>query len=154
MLELREPLISKEQTAHRIKELCKRFYSDLDAIFIDKAGQQLPLTALTLQEFYDFVRKIPYRQDKKPIEIVARPYHIVKHKNLGMDCKKKTVLMGSFCEAQNIPYRFIASSRRKDKKVHHIFPQASIEGEFINIDATYADNKFGQRKNVTHWEVL
>jgi hypothetical protein len=154
MLEMREPLYDKNQTGNRIKELCRRFYSDLSSIYLEKNGQQIPLSSLTLKEFFNFVRNIPYRQDKKPIEIVARPYHILRHKSLGMDCKKKSVLLGAFCEYQGIPYRFIASSRRADKQVHHVFPQAQVNGRFVNVDATYPEYSYGQKKNVTYAEVL
>jgi hypothetical protein len=154
MYELREPLTDKQQTATRIRQLISRYASDLDNIFIERNGKKIPLSSLSLKEYFSFVAAIPYRKDKAPIEVVARPHHIIKHRKLGMDCKKKTVLMGSFCELKGLPYRFIASSRRADKRVHHIFPQVKLHGEFRNIDATYPENKIFDQKECTYAETI
>jgi hypothetical protein len=109
---------------------------------------------LSLQEFFNLVKDIPYRRDPRPVEVVARPYYLFKHRNLGIDCKKKTIAMASYLKANGIPYRLIGSSNRPDRKIHHIFPQALIDGEFKNVDATYSQYRLFQAKNVTAWEEL
>jgi hypothetical protein len=149
MLESREPLFDKLQTSNRIKSLCKKFNGDLNGT-----------RSLTPYQFFEMVRKIPYRKDPKPIEVVARPKHILNHQNLGMDCKKKAILLGSYFEANKIPYRFIGSSRRQDKKIHHIFPQAmcdkdgNLTDDWTNFDATYSTYSIAMPKAVTAYEVL
>jgi len=145
-----QPLYDKSETAARIKELIRDYHSDLDIIKLD--GQ--PISALPIADFFDFVRNIKYRIDPKPIEVIARPAHILRYKNLGMDCKKKAILCGAYCKCNGIKYRFIGSSRREDKKVHHIFPQIYHSGQWINFDATYPENEIGESKPVTHAEQL
>lgn len=150
MIETREPLAAKEQTAARIKDLIDKYYTDLDICFLSG----VPLSELSLPQYFNFVKNIPYRRDKQPIEIIARPYHCIKYRDLGLDCKKKSILMGAFAKVNRIPYRFIGSSRRPDKKVHHIFPQVKIEGVWRNIDATYPQNKIFEQKTCTYSEEL
>jgi len=154
-----EPLKDKEQTAEEIKKLVENYYGDLDLITIQaKDGRNMKLSALSLPQFFNFVRRIPYRRDpSRPVarEVISRPYYLVKYKNLGGDCKKKTLLIGSFLKRNSIPFRFIGSSQRKDKKVHHIFPQAWIDGIWQNVDATYNNYMlFQPKKDLTYAEVL
>jgi hypothetical protein len=155
----RVPLENKEQTAEEIKKLVDTFHTDLNALFLEKMdGRRMKLSDLPLPKFFNFVRTIPYRRDPvKPVarEIVARPYYLVKHNRIGLDCKKKAILIGSWLRANAVPFRFIGSSQRNDKKVHHIFPQAWIEGTWKNVDATYPDYMLFQPKNdLTFAEVL
>lgn len=157
MIQNREPLKDRIQTARRIKHLVEQFYTDLDLCFVQRGNRLVPLSKITLQEFFDFVKNIPYRKDPKPIEIVARPYYIVKHRKLGMDCKKKAVAIGAFLRMKNFKYRAIGSSNRPDQKVHHIYLQLfdPDEMEWKNVDATYSHYKlFEQKKNETFKEVL
>jgi hypothetical protein len=153
MIEITEPLFDKNQTAREIKKIVNRFYSDLNNIFTDDNSE--PLSDLSLSDYFDLVRCIKYRRDTKPIEVVSRPYYILKYQNLGMDCKKKTILMASWCKCNDYDYRYIASSNRADKKIHHIFPQIFIDNDWKNIDATYPQYKLFQYKNnVTNMELL
>jgi len=154
MLIEQTPLHDKEQTARKIKDIVNRFYFDLDAIFVARGKSNMKLSDFSLPAFFDFVRKIPYRRDPRPVEVVARPYYLFKHRNLGIDCKKKSILIAAFLKSKGIPYRFIGSSNRADKKIHHIFPQAKIDNEYVNVDATYKEYKLFGPKTVTAWEVL
>jgi len=156
MYETREPLADKYQTASRIKSLVNTYYKDLDGVLVSgiSSSSPVPLSSLPLDQYYSFVRRIPYRRDTKPIEVIARPYHILKYRDLGMDCKKKAILMGAYFKKHNIPFRFIGSSNRADKKVHHIFPQIKKDGRWQNADATYNDYRLFQPKTTTHAEVL
>jgi hypothetical protein len=156
MNENREPLRDKYQTANRIKRLVKDYSKDLEAVNMVSQGKKVPLCDLPIIEFFVYVKNIPYRRDPSPLEIVSRPYYILKHQNLGMDCKKKAVLIGSYCQYNRIPYRFIGSSKRRDKKVHHIFPQVIIDGRngWQNFDATYDYYHPFEKKFLTYAEVL
>jgi hypothetical protein len=150
MYQERQPLYDKAETAARIKELIRDYHGDLDGITLN--GQ--PVSSLSMADFFDFVKNIKYRIDPKPIEVIARPAHILKYRGLGMDCKKKAILCGAYCKCNGIKYRFIGSSRRPDKKVHHIFPQIYHSGQWVNYDATYPENEIGDSKQITHAEVL
>lgn len=158
MIVVSEPLTDKDETAARIKYLVNRFHGDLDKIYIPYNGSPIRSSELPLEAYYDFVRLIPYRRDPTrpyPREVVSRPYYLLKHNHVGLDCKKKAILIGSYLHYNDIPYRFIASSQRRDKKVHHIFPQAKIGGTWRNIDATYPEfTLFDSKNDVTYSEVL
>lgn len=153
----REPLKNRLQTARRIKHLCEQYYRDLTLCFVMKDGKQIPLSDLSLKEYFDFVRQIPYRRDPRPIEIVARPYYIIKHRSLGMDCKKKGTLICSFLRIKNYKYRAIGSSSRPDGQIHHIYfelydPKMK---QWKTVDATYPDYKlFEIKTEETNREVL
>jgi len=153
----REPLKNRLQTARRIKHLCEQFYLDLNLCFIVKDNKQVPLSKLTLKEFFDFVKNIPYRRDPKPIEIVARPYYLIKHRALGLDCKKKGVLICSFLRIKNFKYRAIGSSSRPDFEIHHIYFELYDPNKktWRPVDATYKNNVlFKYNEKETHREVL
>jgi hypothetical protein len=156
MIENKEPLRDKYQTANRIKSLVRDYANDLKAVSVVNGKGQKRLCDLSLADFFNYVKNIPYRKDPSPLEIISRPYHILQHQNLGMDCKKKSILMGAYCKLNGIPFRFIASSKRKDKKVHHIFPQIYDEsaGQWRNIDATYPEYRPFEKKILTYAEVL
>lgn len=153
----REPLINRLQTARKIKHLCETFYLDLQLCFIMKNGKQVSLDKLTLHEYFDFIKNIKYRRDPKPFEIVARPYYLIKHRKLGLDCKKKGVLMCSYLRMKNYKYRAIGASSRPDGKVHHIYFELfhPIKKIWLSTDATYPQYKLFEKKtNETTHEVL
>lgn len=153
----REPLKDRHQTARRIKHLVEQFYLDLNLAFIVKDQRQIPLSKLSLKDFFSFVKNIPYRRDPKPIEITARPYYIIKHRALGMDCKKKGTLICSYLRMKNYKYRAIGSSTRPDKAVHHIYFELydPAARSWQPVDATYPENVlFKENPNETFREVL
>ena len=150
-----EILQDKEQTARKMYLLSRRYCNDLDSIFLSLDGEDpQPLSALDMQTYYDFIRLIPYRRDSEPVEVVSRPYHILRDRNKGADCKKKAICLGAWLAYQGVPFRFVATSRRPDRVLHHVFPQAKLSGEWVNLDATYSNYKLGQSKQVTAFEVL
>ncbi len=113
-----------------------------------------PLAALSLPAFFDLVRKIPYLKDPRGKEIVARPALLLKEFP-ALDCKKKAILIGAYCIANKIPFRFVASSVRKDAKAHHVYPQIKVGDGFKNVDATYSHYRLYQPKSgLTKADVL
>lgn len=157
MINNSEPLLNRNQTARRIKHLVETFYLDLNLCFIVKGNRQIPLSKLSLEDFFKFVKNIPYRRDPKPIEITARPYYIIKHRKLGMDCKKKGTLIASFLRMKNYKYRAIGSSTRPDKAVHHIYFELFDPDKktWRPVDATYPENQlFRDNVKETFREVL
>lgn len=152
-----EPLKNRLQTARRIKHLCEQFYLDLNLIFIVKDNKQIPVSKLSLREYFDLIKNIPYRRDPANFEIVARPYYIFKHRKLGMDCKKKGVLICSFLRLKNYKYRAIGSSTRPDGQICHIYFEMFLpdQKQWRPVDATYKHFKLFQTKtDETAKEVL
>lgn len=140
-----DELKSRVQTGKSIYRSAK-FFNDLGYHLDD-----------SFQDFFNFVKEIPYNEDSIKAEIVSRPKYLLgksAFKN-GIDCKKKATLIGAWLNAHNIPWRLVAVSEKKDKKIHHVFPQAKIDGKFLNADATYDYYKlFSAKPKVTYGEVL
>lgn len=150
----RTRLYDKKQTGDAMYNICSRYRDDLHLIHLRKRDNMkpVPLSRLNLGNYYDYVRAIPYKQDRKPIEVIGRPLRLVMLPKL--DCKKKAVMIGSYADLKNIPYRFIASSSRPDRRIHHVYPELFISGEWVSYDATYPDYYIGQEKFITAKEVL
>lgn len=147
-------MYDKKQTAITMKYLIRKFFRDLNRVKVMKNGRKVPITSLSMFEFFEVVKNIPYRRDTKPIEVISRPKHILKLRRLGMDCKKKALLIGSFLHGKSIPYRLVASSRKKNGRIHHVFPQAKVGNQWMNVDATYPHYQMFEPKTVTNMEVL
>jgi len=154
-MEQREPLINKEQTARRMKMLIGRYAKDLDRIKVKSGRSVVPFSKLSTTAVHSLVKNIPYKKDKEPIEIIARPARLLNGEfYYGLDCKKKAIILGAWAVKNRIPYRLIASSKRADKKYHHVFPQIRVDREWINFDATYRNMLPGEVKRVTAATVL
>ena len=139
-----ENLEDRIQSGDRIYESAK-YFQDL--------GKYLDLG---LNDFFNFVRTIPYKEDTNGIEVTSRPKYLITQKPFkGLDCKKKAILMGAWFNAHNIPWRLVAVSERDDNEIHHVFTQAQLEGEWRNVDPTYSDFKiFEGKPAVTYGELL
>lgn len=148
-----DPLLNKEQTGRAMARLVSRYASDLDHIIGVYRGKRMRLSDFPALAFFDFVRRIPYRRDVPRIEVVGRPARLLSGELRGLDCKKKSVLIAAWAKRNYVPYRFVAVSRRKDKRFHHVFPQLYLGG-WVNFDATYAHYRPGDRKRVTAAEVI
>jgi hypothetical protein len=148
------PLRDRRQTSDQIEKLVRTYSSDLENIKVKINGRILPLSKMPFKVFYDFVRLIPYKKDKAPVEVIGRPAWIIENMAGGIDCKKKAVLISSWLHYHGIPYRLIGSSNRKDKQIHHIFPQAFFSNKWVTVDATYSKYRIGQKKLVTAKEIL
>lgn len=150
-----ERLIDKQQTADKIHELINRYHKDISKFYIiDNRGRKRPLHKLKLLEYYELIKNIPYKKDRRPIEIIARPKHLLSGVFNNLDCKKKTVLIGAYLKMNGYKYRLIGTSNRKSKNIHHIFPQVKLNGKWWNLDATYPENKAYQPKFITNMQEL
>lgn len=137
------PLLDKAQTGRSMHGLVQRFAGDLGA-----------LCKLTLPQFYDLVRAIPYQRDTRGQEWTVRPGLLLKEFP-EMDCKKKAILIASWAKCNGIPFRFLSVSERRDGKIHHVFSQLFINGQWLNVDATYPRYKLFQKKTgITRAEIL
>jgi len=112
--------------------------------------QLLKFNKCSLIEFFDIVRKIPYFEDKG-LEIIQTP-DLTLSFNRG-DCKKKSVLMGSYFNMKKIPFRLVTMSETADKIPHHVFTQFFDNGLWINADATYSKNRIGESKYGTKFYI-
>lgn len=141
-----EPLFDKEQTCKTIYDISRRYAMDLDLCYKGRTA----LSDLKPYEFYGVVRDIQYVQDVPGTEIIMRPIHVLRL--MKGDCKKKTTLLSSYALLRGIPFRYACTSKRPDQRIHHIFPQFKIDGQYTNYDATYPWYKIGDKKLVTNLE--
>lgn len=150
------PLVDKEQTAAAMHAVVTNHANDLDGVSVVLNGNTRLLSSMSISEMFDYIRKIPYRFDPKPREIVARPSLLLELQGVGIDCKKKAILMAAFLQRYypEIPWRFVSTSRRPDKRITHVFVQAFIGDAWINLDCTYFPYYPGQPKVVTNMELL
>lgn len=142
-----ETLFDKYQTVVEIKRMIREFYKDL---------LNFPnLVNMDIQEYFDFVKNIPYVRDVPKIEVVSRPNFLLTVFD-ALDCKKKSILMGSFMKLKygDGSYRLCLSSNSPDKVIKHIFTQIKMGDGWVNADATYAKNSIGKPKKVTNFEIV
>lgn len=140
-----KPLANKRQTLEQMVEIIRSRSDDLKKYGADK---------MTFPAWFNYVRKMKYRQDRPGIEIIARPEIVLNGDDVGADCKKKAILIASWLQIHGIPWRLITSSTRADKKIHHVFPQYLAGDNWVNADATYSRFRIGQPKKVTHFEIF
>ena len=126
------PLESADQTAAQMVRMVRQYASDLG----EKAAW--PLT-----RFFRYVADLEYRADPKGHESVSRPALTMGQAWPWRDCDDKAILIGSWCYLNNLPFRFIASSKRPDMVLHHVWVIASLNGKHLPLDATYPKNYIG-----------
>lgn len=120
-------LIDVYQTGREMRRLASCYCSDL--------GTWLNVPFLS---FYRFVCELPYIPDPPDIETVSRPLFTLNPDYAPRDCDDKAVLLGAWFKAHGDKLRFVATSTRPDKRLHHTFMQLE-NGLFI--DATYKKNE-------------
>jgi hypothetical protein len=149
-----QPLRDKSQTGKSLYDTVYQFYDDCRKCRVLYKSNLVPFSALSLSGAFDYVRKLPYRRDGRPVEVVARPKYILSWPAIGYDCKKKGILMASWLHLHGIPFRFMTLSRLPSGRIHHVYPQAWLNGAWRNVDATYAEYQLFEPKEATNAEVL
>lgn len=147
-------LENKNQTVEEIRRIAESYAGDLERFIVRCNDRYLKISELNKDQFFDFVKKIRYVKDISPVELVIRPAIILQNIGMGADCKKKTIICCCYFTKNNIKYRLIGSSKRSDRKIHHIFPQILENGKWQNFDATYNHYKLAEPKEVTNAEIL
>lgn len=143
-------LKSKEQTGAAMSSLVRDFSSDIRGFGVGN----MSLSEFPLDRYFRFVRSLPYRQDAAPVEVIARPAHLLSQPWAGWDCKKKSILIASWLNENHIPWRFVAVSTRPDGQIHHCVTQGMIADEWRTIDATYPENELWSDTTYTTAETI
>lgn len=107
----------------------------LTCLYCGDLGEWL---AVPFLKFYRHVCDLPYVPDPVDVETVSRPCYTLDVSYGPRDCDDKSVLLASWLHAHGEPLRFVASSTRPDKMLHHVFLQMK-NGLFL--DGTYAKNR-------------
>ena len=115
-----------------------------------------PGLGVSFREYYIHVCQLPYIEDPEDVETVSRPAFTLRRDYAPRDCDDKAVLMACWCHGHGLKCRFVASSTRPDKVLHHVFLQAEGLGF---VDATldkYAHTlgNYDYFPSITHLEAL
>ena len=104
-----------------------------------------PYATMSLPEFYDFLKNIPYRADPRGTELVKRPFYTLNRIGKGGDCDCKTIVMLAWARLNKIPARIVTASKNKKKGLHHVYPELYYMGNWCVVDATYPRNTLGRQ---------
>lgn len=133
------PLKNVKYTGKLMEELAVWYQRDVAEYF-----------HLSLIQFYDFIKNIPYKADPKEHEFLQRPYYTLKQRGKGGDCDDKCICLGSYLAAAGIPFRFVAlgNDSGPNARLHHVITEALIEDSkgnkrWIHLDPTYSYNTIG-----------
>lgn len=153
-----EKLFSKEQTGKEMKRITKKYCDDLKHIFLRYKGKLISVSELPFIAYFDLIKNLQYKQDTAPVEVVARPKILLKgaQEGAGLDCKKKAILIASWIclNVGRENFRFVASSKRKDKQITHVFPEILVNNKWLPVDATYPKNTAFKSERLTKKEIL
>jgi len=127
-----KPLISAPETAREMARLSVKYSSDLG-----------DMAKWPLEKFYKFVKDLPFRSDPQGHESIARPSLTLGKDWPWRDCDDKSILIGAWCFANKIPFKFQASSKHPSGHLHHVYVIAKIDKMPFVIDATYPRNTLG-----------
>lgn len=127
MIIKKKNLFSVFQTGQEMRRLASFYCADL--------GRWLDVPFIV---YYRFVCSLPYVPDPPDVETVSRPLFTLNADYAPRDCDDKAVLLAAWLVAHGQKVRFVASSTRKDRELHHTFLQME-NGLFI--DATYKKNE-------------
>ena len=111
------------QTGREMARLVVSYWADLG-----------PWLGVDFRTYYSYVCALPYVEDPEEVETVSRPAYTLQRDYRPRDCDDKAVLIACWLYAHGIQCRFVASSTRPDRVLHHVFVQAA---KFGYIDATF-----------------
>lgn len=114
------------QTGAAMRRLVQNYFGDLG-----------PWLGVPFIAFYRHVCNLPYIPDPDNVETVSRPLYTLGGYDVPRDCDDKAVLLASWCYGHGEPVRFVATSTRPDKKLHHVFAQMK---NGLYMDGTYPKN--------------
>lgn len=133
------PLKNVKYTGKLMRELSIRYQGD-----VAEFGH------LSLLQFYDKIKNIPYKQDPKKQEFLQRPYYTLNQRGKGGDCDDKCICLGAYCALAKIPFRFVALGKTPKGRLHHVIIEVLIgnhrgELRWIHLDCTYSFNVAGKQ---------
>lgn len=137
-------LENRAQTASLMYVFANKFKNDL-----------LPYQDWSVVDFFEKIKNIPYIQDIEERETIARPDILLNQEYFTkLDCKKKNSLMAAFFEMKGLDYIFVASSDAPEDEPHHIFILLWNDGDWIEVDATFRNNKLGMERELFNYEIF
>lgn len=111
------------QTGREMARLVCNYWTDLG-----------PWLGVSFREYYSHICLLPYIEDPQDVETVSRPEYTLQRDYSPRDCDDKAVLIACWLHGHGIKCRFVASSTRPDRVLHHVFVEAHGIGF---VDATF-----------------
>lgn len=120
------PLYDVHQTAEKMRGLVCRCWADLG-----------PWLWVDFKTFFNHVCLLPYIPDPADVETISRPAYTLRREYAPRDCDDKAIIIASWLHGHGIKCRFVASSTRPDREVHHVFCQCE---NGVYLDATFPEH--------------
>lgn len=127
------------QTAEQMRGLVCNYWADLG-----------PWLLVDFYTFFNHVCLLPYVPDPRDVETVSRPAYTLNRAYCPRDCDDKAVLVAAWLHGHGIPCRFVASSTRPDRDLHHVFCEAYERGY---LDATFPEH-YGKMGNYDYFRAV
>lgn len=114
----------------------------------------------TLEQFFNMVKSLTYKKDPPGVEHLSRPAASLSKYATYRDCDDKAILIAAYLTRQAklgkkfIPWRFVAVSKKPDRRLHHVVNEVLINGEPRIIDATYPHNSFYKKDAFTAFQPI
>lgn len=138
-----ETLRDRIQSGSNMERIVKTFSEDIE-----------PLDSMSLMEFFNFVRKIPYCEDGE-IELLDRPKNLLNPELWpGLDCKKKAILIASYLQKRGLKWSFVAVCEKLGADIHHVYCLLKNGKKFFPLDATFENAKFLKINPVYDAEII
>jgi hypothetical protein len=135
-----------KQTTAKLKNV-QQTLEQMKRLSIQYAGDVAPFGTMPLTEYYEVVKNIPYKFDLdrngRLVEILQRPLYTLNGQGFGGDCDDKAICMGAWAHLNGMPFRFKAVGKRLNGKLHHVYSEILMNGEWVVCDATYPHNTLG-----------
>jgi len=128
---IKEKLKDRIQSGRHMERIIKTYSDDIS-----------PLDDLSLNEYFDFIKKIPYQEDGQN-EMLDRPKELLNPKKWpGLDCKKKAILMASYLQKRGLKWALVAVCEKLGDDIHHVYTLLKNGTRFYPLDPTFSTAKF------------
>lgn len=138
------------KNARTVQDIGREMYRLVDTYY----HQLGSLALLSFPEFFHFVAGLDYRKETGRFQFLASPENVLSGNSPVVACANKSILIGCWCKNQNIPFRFVACTRKPNTAYNHVFPQMLLNGKWASVDATYPWHVPFSENKYAHSEVL
>lgn len=107
-------------------------------------GDVAPFAHMTLGQFFDKIRLIPYNRDPASTEFLQRPYYTLSGNRPGGDCDDKAICIGAYAVLHGYPFRFVAMGKQMGQPLHHVATDVMVNGQYVHLDPTYNTGVLGK----------
>lgn len=129
-----QPLESLEQTGRQMVWLAVSYAQDM-AQHAD----------LDIEQLFELLRLLPYREDPETQEWVQRPAYTLDPRSKHGDCDDKAICVGAWCVLRRTPFRFVSVRGVARNAFHHVLTDVGFPEGWVRVDPTYSHNILGSR---------